>query len=216
MLFNHLKRLKIIFNQLGLLCQFKELLMRAKFVNSLWAAFFCGRGEEGIRKVVLEVAIISLYQTLMKPIPSLSISEFTKSSTAIISHLRSMSFPKLNPWQLKIENRKGFCFFVVVFLNSPIWKWERAGPLQDVKQPSSPHPPPVCLVNYSLIFSLSLPGNITCFLCPQDDKQAPVWGLTLPSLTRPQELLLRPQLAPVIFFSSLPKTWGLGQLWVSF
>lgn len=47
MLFNHLERLKIIFNQLGLLCQFKELLMRVKFVNSLWAAFFCVYVVEG-------------------------------------------------------------------------------------------------------------------------------------------------------------------------
>lgn len=67
-------------------------------------------GEEGIRKAVLEVAIISLYHTFMKPIPSLSISEFTKSSTAIISCLQSMSFPKLNPWQLKIENHNFFFF----------------------------------------------------------------------------------------------------------
>lgn len=88
-----------------------------------------------------------------------------------------MSFPKLNPWQLKIENHKFFFFF----LNTPIGKWERAGPLQYVKQPSSLHSPPVCPVNHSLISSLSLPNNITCFLWPQDDKQVPIWGLTLPS-----------------------------------
>lgn len=44
MLFNHLERLIIIFNQLGLLCQFKELLMRAKFVNRLYAILFCVGG----------------------------------------------------------------------------------------------------------------------------------------------------------------------------
>lgn len=39
MLFNHLERMIIIFNQVELLCQFKELLMRNKFVNSVSSPF---------------------------------------------------------------------------------------------------------------------------------------------------------------------------------
>lgn len=185
MLFNHLERLKIIFNQLGLLCQFKELLMRVKFVNSLWAAFFCvyvveghaemggGRYQKGCSRSCYYIIISYLHEAHTFSVYLWVHQEFNCYN--LLSTIHELSQAE----SLAAQNRESQNFFF--FLNTPIGKWERAGPLQYVKQPSSLHSPPVCPVNHSLISSLSLPNNITCFLWPQDDKQVPIWGLTLPS-----------------------------------